>query len=379
MLPTGHTTDTRHQVPGPLSGLTSFGKHVAGGFSKLSDTIFPWLSDDETPGDSEPVVTDQHLYDERLVARSQHTGDILSEASNTRYAHYDYDNNLPLLPPLFIPPPVQAPEQPAALASDTVYHRAAVPQYPADVPQYPADDSGRYYDNVRPPQYPPPGHNPYITVYPPAPPEAPPKVSYSEDINEIPDRPLHLLITPLLKAAFRRKKQIINRDLPSLFGFGAKKHQKVESPATNYIVKPGFSVPVKPNDVMYYLPSPDLSSGREIARTADRSYSPRVTKLLPGDYFEDTSNEILDKESINYAENEANFKDAEDAGLTTAIDLSPTDTIIVDLSDIDEIYETADEAYNEVVETEDELEALAAITDSSDFESKKVDDEVVNY
>ena len=136
--------------------------------SKVSQLIFPWLSD-EAAGQNEPVVTDQQLYDERLVARSQYTGDILSEASDTRYAQYD-NNNLPLLPPLFIPPSVpQAPEQPAALASNTVYHRAAVPQYPEyDTARSPYDNVRPSYDNVRPPNYPPPGNNPYNTVYPPA-------------------------------------------------------------------------------------------------------------------------------------------------------------------------------------------------------------------
>ena len=310
---------------------------------------------------------------------------------------------MPLLPPLFYPP--TAPEQPAVLATDTIYHKVAppsIPSYPQDVlqrvkaPEHPPSHASVYpHEVLRRIKTPP---KPLITVYPQSttlPPPAPFKIPYSNSLNEIPEQPLHLLITPILKAALRRKKEIISKDIPSFFGFGAppKPPPVVEGTNAKLVFNPGFSIPAKPNDVMFYLPSPDLSSGGERSRALEREYVPRVTKLVPEDYFvnnrvRETSNEIDYNDSVNYVEKEEDLKDEQDVGQTTAINLSPDDTIIVDLSqtsnnyyktadEANNYYETADEAYNEVVETEDDLEAATAITDSIDFESEKVVDKVM--
>ena len=176
---------------GPLEGLTNFGRHVAGGISKLTDQtskmIFPWLGDEDNVVGKTHVsvsldhVAKDHVYSE---ARTQYSSnEILSEApeSNSNYyTHFDHENNLPLLPPLFIPSPPSpppAPEQPAApvyhqqpaadnvyyqqpeaqaadsvyyqqqpeaVATDTVYH-VARPPYPVDVLR-----------RVRAPAHPPP-------------------------------------------------------------------------------------------------------------------------------------------------------------------------------------------------------------------------------
>ena len=212
--------------------------------------------------------------------------------------------------------------------------------------------------------------NPFISIYPPTEPPVPSKLPFGNEIfNEIPDQPFDLFIPPILKEALRRKKEIISKDLPSIFGFGAKKPKRQEEVQTRHVVRPAFTIPAKTNNVMYYLPSPDLSAGQELDRTINEIFTPRDTKLFPDDYFEDSANEIFDEDIFNYVEKEEDLKD--DDNFTTSEDAVPEDTIIVDLSHIEEVYETADEAYNEVVETEDDSEA-SAITDSS--ESKETND-----
>ena len=159
---------------GPLEGLTNFGRHVAGGFSKLTDRtskmIFPWLGDEDNVVGKTHVsvsldhVAKDHVYSE---ARAQYSSnDILSEApeSNSNYyTHFDHENNLPLLPPLFIPSPPSpppAPEQPAAPvyhqqpAADNVYYQqpeaqAADSVYYQQQPEAVATDT--VYHVARPP------------------------------------------------------------------------------------------------------------------------------------------------------------------------------------------------------------------------------------
>merc|ERR1712079_628153 len=138
----------------------------------------------------------------------------------------------------------------------------------------------------------------------------------------------------------------------------------------------GAPQPVQASSVMYYLPPPDLSSGRERSRAVRKNnYVPRVTKLLPEDYFDAgfdvATNEIEVNDSINNVEKEEDFKDEQDVSLTTAINLSPTDTIIVDLSGTSDDYG----GYNQFMETEDEFDEdeEEATTDPTDFESKRVE------
>ena len=211
-----------------------------------------------------------------------------------------------------------------------------------------------------------------MTVFPPPPPV--PHTQYSAD-RAAPAQPLHLLITPILKAALRRKKQILDRDLPNLLGLGSEPAPPPPPPSPQHPAPQ----PVQASSVMYYLPPPDLSSGRERSRAVRKNnYVPRVTKLLPEDYFDAgfdvATNEIEVNDSINNVEKEEDFKDEQDVSLTTAINLSPTDTIIVDLSGTSDDY-GADEGYNEFMETEDEFDEDGdeATTDPTDFESKRVE------
>ena len=203
-----------------------------------------------------------------------------------------------------------------------------------------------------------------------------PHTQYSAD-RAAPAQPLHLLITPILKAALRRKKQILDRDLPNLLGLGSEPAPPPHPPPPS--PQHPAPQPVQASSVMYYLPPPDLSSGRERSRAVRKNnYVPRVTKLLPEDYFDAgfdvATNEIEVNDSINNVEKEEDFKDEQDVSLTTAINLSPTDTIIVDLSGTSDDY-GANEGYNEFMETEDEFDEDEdeATTDPTDFESKRVE------
>ena len=176
--------------------------------------------------------------------------------------------------------------------------------------------------------------------------------------NEISDQPLHLSIVPLLKAAFRRKKEIISRDIPSLLGLGAPHvqdvHQKTE--VKKFIIPE----PVLSNDVMYYMAPPDLSSGQEREGSKGRAGSKtgHETKLFPENYFDQSSGDNV-VAGGDYDGKSGYFKDVQDADSTTAINLSQDtaepDIIIVDISqtiDINDDEDDLEDVYQEIFENE---------------------------
>ena len=258
----------------------------------------------------------EHAHNPHSVsARAKYnSNEILSEGSHPKASYA-----LPTLPPLFVPPKVPPPQP----VSDVVYQHVRAPyqqrQYQESVPQT-------------------------IVVYPPTHQEE----SSQEDVsfNEIPDQPLHLSIVPLLKAAFRRKKQILHRDIPSLLGFGQPKpkNNKVEDVVETKKPLPllGIGEPVvsRSKNVMFYLPSPDLSGGKEKAGNVPHAKVDYKTKLIPENYFDTESTKTNDNNNDGFDGKSVNFKVSglqdvlEDAESTTAIYLSPAETIIVDISDV---------------------------------------------
>ena len=292
--------------PSPIAAMSDFGKRVAGGFSQLSRLSspskvpgrllfsWPWLDEaTEASEASEPL------------ARSQ--TEILSESGSVQHAQY-----LPLLPPVFIPP-VVAPEQQVSHPTNTHYHHTA--------PPHPLDVLGLVKRPPHPPNilnWPSKQENERATII-----VNPPVARTQYSLSQLSDRqPLNLLISPIVKAALRRKKE----------------------------VKP------RSKNVMYYLSAPDLSSG------------PGITPQIYDQVFNQEINEIESPET------EQDLKDNGDLGQTrqtTTINLSPDtsnlETLIVDISqDLPQIYyETSDEAYKEVVDTEDDIELGIAVTDST--------------
>ena len=307
LIPTISQERKQNVFPSPIAAMSDFGKRVAGGFSKLSrlsspskvsSVLFPWLNEaDQAPTEGP-----------ELLARSQ--TEVLSEASSSPHAQY-----LPLLPPVFIPP-VPAPDQQVGHPTNTVHHHTPQPRHPLDI-------LGLVRRPANPPNilnWPTKEENERATIIVNPPPVA--RTQYS--LSELSDRqPLNLLISPIVSAALRRKKE----------------------------VRP------PPRNVMYYLSPPDLSA------------SPTLTNTILDQVFEEELDEINDV--FNYPETEVELKDTEDGGQTTRIDLSPDssdlETLVVDISqDSPQIYyETSDEAYNDVVDTEDDLDVGVAITDST--------------
>lgn len=298
--------------PSPIAAMSDFGKRVAGGFStlsrlsspsKVSSVLFPWLTESTESTEATEAT-------EPLLARSQ--SEILAEESSQ---HSQY---LPLLPPVFIPP-VLAPAQQAALPTHTHHHH----QHSVPAPRHPLDVLGLVKRPPHPPSsqaWPSKQENERATVV-----VNPPRTQYS--ISQLSDRqPLKLLITPIVNAALRQKQR--------------QKDSESES-----------------RNVMYYLPPPDLSSGL-----------PQIYDQI----FNEEINEIESSGVINYLETEPDLKDTEDVGQTTTINLSPEssnlETLIVDISqDLPQIYyETSDDSYNDVVDTEDNLDAGVMITDSTE-------------
>ena len=296
--------------------MNDFGKRVAGGFSRLSrlsspskvsSVLFPWLT--ETT--------------EASLARSQ--SEILAESETRQHAqYYEGETNLPLLPPVFIPP-VPAPEQPVAQATTHHHHHQ-----PGPALKHPLDILGLIKRPLLPPFSWPSKQvteeEATIVVNPPA--EA--RSQYS--LSDISDRqPLNLLITPIVNAALRRKKAAVR--------------PKVE-----------------PRNVMYYLSPPDLSSG-------PGSNQHIYEEIFKEEIVDDWTDDIGSYDVVNYLETKPGLKDIQDVGQTTTINLSPDtsnlETIIVDISqDLPQVYyETSEQAANnDLLDSEDTQDTIT--TDS---------------
>jgi len=314
----------------PLTHLKNFGDKVSEGLTIL------------TGGTSSPAQVSH------VSARTQYSGHdpILSEASQAQayYAHqYDPVDDLPLLPPLFIPASQPSPDNVQHARAPQHHHHQHHQQHQHQQHQHQRHQQRQYQEAKRITVYPPTSHD-----------QSQEDVSY----NEISDQPLHLSIVPLLKAAFRRKKEIISRDIPSLLGLGAPHvqdvHQKTE--VTKFIIPE----PVLSNDVMYYMAPPDLSSGHEREGSKGRAGSKtgHETKLFPENYFDQSSGDNV-VAGGDYDGKSGYFKDVQDADSTTAINLSQDtaepDIIIVDISqtiDDNDDEDDLEDVYQEIFENE---------------------------
>ena len=332
LIPTISQERKQNIFPSPIAAMNDFGKRVAGGFSRLSrlsspskvssslsSVLFPWLA--ETSEASE-------ASDGSSLARSQ--TEILAESETRQHAqYYDGETNLPLLPPVFIPP-ILAPEQQVAQATTHHHHTGPGPAH-----KHPLDILGL----IKRPLLPPfkwPGkqvseEEATVIVNPPA----AARTQYS--LSEISDRqPLNLLITPIVKAALRRKKAALRP---------------------------------RPSNVMYYLSPPDLSSGPAASQEDQDIYQ----EIFNEEIVDDSLNEIGSYDVINYVETKPDLKDIEDVGQTTTINLSPDtsnlETIIVDISqDLPQVYyETSEQAaYNDLLDSQDTQDSIP-VPDSTDY------------
>ena len=317
--------------------MNDFGKRVAGGFSRLSrlsspskvsSVLFPWLV--ETTEESE-------ASDGSSLARSQ--TDILAESESLQHSvraqYYDGQTNLPLLPPVFIPP-ILAPEQQVAQASTHHHHQHHPTTTTTTGPalKHPLDILGLIKRPLLPPFNWPRKHRKPVSEEEATIIVNPPAAARSQySLSQISDRqPLNLLITPIVKAALRRKKAGVRAE------------------------------PSNAN-VMYYLPPPDLSSGP--------GYEDFYQDIFHEEIVDDSINEIGSYDVINYLETKPDLKDIEDVGQTTTINLSPDtsslETIIVDISqDLPQVYyETSEQAaHNDLLDTQDTQDAIPDSTDS---------------
>ena len=316
--------------------MNDFGKRVAGGFSRLSrlsspskvsSVLFPWLADTS------------EASDDSSLARSQQS-DILAESESRQQMqhsalYYDDQTNLPLLPPVFIPP-IPAPEQQVAQAT-THHHQHHQDTEPAL--KHPLDILGLLKRPLLPP-FKWPGQQvseeeATIVVNPPA----AARSQYS--LSDISDRqPLNLLITPIVNAALRRKKAALRPE-----------RRKAA---------------VQPRNVMYYLSPPDLSSG-------PGSNQQLYEEIFNEEIVDDSIDEIVSSDVINYLETMPDLKDIEDVGQTATINLSPDtsnlETIIVDISqDLPQVYYEISEqaAYNDLLDSQDSQDSEDVIPDSTD-------------
>ena len=202
------------KLPNPITGLKDFGSHVAGGFSKLtglgrgatakvSQTLFPWLS--------------SHSTEERAAtAPSQHSA-------------------LPLLPPVYVP---VSPEQ-RAEDSQVLVQRVPAPPLPIFVPEpvqhtalplppYPVHDT-------HPPTNPPPTESASASLL----------FGIAPLINRLLAKNLP---RPERTSDLRPKvSNVVSRSLTKARPITAR--QDV--------------IPSTLRNVMYYIPSPDLSAGVE--------------------------------------------------------------------------------------------------------------------
>ena len=370
-----HYQDRRAQqvFPNPITGLKDFGKHVAGGFSKLtgisasskvSNMLFPWLTEDSLePTGQVGILPPVHNTQARQINH-----DILS-AESVDHAHYAQDTDLPLLPPVFIFPPAPssnpAPQQ-FAQDSNLVVRRVPAP-VPAPVPasHQPGDEPGQpathvlynleqdtflasrpdnYRHKIKPPPY------PKKVIYPPLYPKLkvrPPPYHP----NEIPDTPYpyQIMITPILEEHIRSKKEtpadaleklrlgirsyldpLVDPIVEPILGLDqlvsgssrslTKNLPKISEPTS----QAAYPLPFETQDVIYYLPSPDLSSGREYPPLpASIIEETEQTILLPDNYFEE---EIVEDIQPKYKRKVSNiFIESTDSSEKEFTEVTPDD------------------------------------------------------
>jgi len=352
-IETQHDRRAQQVFPNPISGLKDFGKHVAGGFSKLtgisasskvSNMLFPWLSEDGLePTGQVGILPPVHNTQARQIHH-----DILSEES-VDHAHYAQETDLPLLPPVFIFPPapaaVPAPQQ-FAQDSNIVAHRVPAP-VPAlhpggDEPgqtathvlhniqpdSFHASRPDNYRQKIKPPPY------PKKVIYPPLYPKLKvrPPPYHPNEILDTP-YPYQIMITPILEEHIRSKKEtpadaleklrlgirsyldpLVDPIVEPILGLDqlvsgssrslTKNLPKISEPTS----QAAYPLPFQTQDVIYYLPSPDLSSGREHPPLpASNIAEPEQTILLPDNYFEEEIVEIVEDVQPKYKRKVSNI------------------------------------------------------------------------
>jgi len=304
-----HDRRAQQGFPNPISGLKDFGKHVAGGFSKLtgisasskvSNMLFPWLRDDSLePTGQIGILPPVH----NTQARHAHHGILSAESVN--YAHQEWpthaqDTELPLLPPVFIFPP--APAQ-VAQESDIVVQRVPAPTAKPEVrePAQPsthvlqhfepgtflASRPDKFRHKIKPPPY------PKKVIYPPLYPQfkIQPPPYHPNEIVDTP-YPYQIMITPIFEENVRSKKQTTEIDYPyfgpdQLLSGSSRSLTKNLPQISEPTGQIGYPLPFETNDVMFYLPSPDLSTGKERARVPTEDiFDAEETLLLPSTYFD---------------------------------------------------------------------------------------------
>ena len=302
------------KLPNPITGLKDFGSHVAGGFSKLtglgrgatakvSQTLFPWL----------PV----HSTEERAAtAPSQHSA-------------------LPLLPPVYVP---VSPEQ-RAEDSQVLVQRVPAPPLPIFVPEP--------IQHTALPLPPYPVHD----THPPTKP--PPSESASAS--------LLFGIAPLINRLLAKNLPRPNRTPDLRPNVSSRSSTKARPITARQDV-----IPNNLRNVMYYIPSPDLSGGveRNVHQLEERNDVDEVELVYSQDEHLRPSNDnfyqpdpafgtnieidlssgranegnidawerakILEKTLRQQIEEEAKVVRSIKRGKT--IELAPTDTLVFDLS-----------------------------------------------
>jgi len=374
-IETQHDRRAQQAFPNPISGLKDFGKHVAGGFSKLtgisasskvSNMLFPWLKEEtDEPTGQIAVLPPVHNTQARQIRN-----DILSEAS-AHYPHQEYsataqDTELPLLPPVFIFPPSQV-----AQDSNLVEQRVPAPSRESiEIPTQPAADVFETFKaskpdpsahNIRPPAY------PKKTIYPPMYPQykVEPPPYHPNEIIDAP-YPYHIMITPIVQKHLSNKHEIQKPHYPSIDQIvsGSSRSLTKDLPQLSEPTsQTGLPLPFNTLDVMYYLPAPDLSSGDERENTYyDDIFQSKDTILYPETYFsEENSEEEPEELKVIIAGSETKDSDKEKIksdleksaadldGTNIEIDLS-TGVIdgVVEPDDLDDIKTTDSKAVKKV-------------------------------
>lgn len=307
-LESQHDRRAQQAFPNPISGLKDFGKHVAGGFSKLtgisasskvSNILFPWLAEDSVePSSQVGILPPVH----NTQARHANTGIISAESNLAPHAwHTAPGTDLPLLPPVFIFPP-SLPAQPSQLAQDSRLIEQRVPA-PSTVPEaegpeqqpahvlhnfepdaFLASRPDSYRHKIKPPPY------PKKVIYPPLFPKLKvrPPPYHPNEIVDTP-YPYQIMITPIIEEHIRNKKQTSDIDYPDQLLSGSsrsltKNLPQISEPTSQV----GYPLPFESQDVMFYLPAPDLSTGRERQPLLTNDFvDSEETILLPATYFDE--------------------------------------------------------------------------------------------
>lgn len=319
-LESQHDRRAQQGFPNPISGLKDFGKHVAGGFSKLtgisasskvSNMLFPWLRDDTLePTGQIGILPPVHNTQARQIHH-----DILSEES-VNFAHQAWpttaqDTELPLLPPVFIFPPAQVAQE-----SDIVVQRVPAPLREPDTHE-PVQPSAHVLENLQPYRF--LASRPDHSIHKIKPPPYPKKVVHRPlypkfkvqpppyHPNEIVDTPYpyQIMITPILEEQYRSKKETSKINYPffgpdQLVSGSSRSLTKNLPQLSGPTSQTGYPLPFGTNDVMFYLPSPDLSTGQERARSlGDELFKGEETILLPSTYFDGENSQPKYKRKVS--------------------------------------------------------------------------------